>query len=128
MKELITVLLLYIASNTSYSIDYPLPQVKEMDIIMSEIIFPDYEGFYDYNKNIIYLRKELDLKDPWAQAILLHELVHYIQDMNNIYFECTAEMEKEAWLLQQKYLKEQYGIIWNYDKLWYIVISNCGQY
>jgi hypothetical protein len=46
----------------------------------------------------------------------------------NTQFECTAEMEKDAWPLQKKYLKEVHSYIWNYDELWYMVISDCGQY
>ena len=128
MKELIMALMLWIGSNTNYNIDCPVPQVERMDIIMEEIIFPDYEGFYDYNKNIIYIREGLDIKDPWTQGVLLHEVIHYLQDMNNAQFKCTAEMEKDAWPLQKKYLKEVHNYIWNYDILWYLVISDCGQY
>ncbi len=128
MKELIMALMLWIGSNTNYNIDCPVPQVERMDIIMEEIIFPYYEGFYDYNKNIIYIREGLDIKDPWTQGVLLHEVIHYLQDMNNTQFECTAEMEKDAWPLQKKYLKEVHNYIWNYDILWYLVISDCGQY
>ena len=128
MKELIMALMLWIGANTDYKVDFPVPQVERMDIIMEEIIFPDYEGFYDYNKNIIYIRGGLDIKDPWTQGVLLHEVIHYLQDMNNAQFECTAEMEKDAWPLQKKYLKEVHNYIWNFDILWYMVISDCGQY
>ena len=55
MKELIMALMLWIGANTDYKVDFPVPQVKRMDIIMEEIIFPTYEGFYDYKKNIIYI-------------------------------------------------------------------------
>ena len=120
--------MLWIGANTDYKIDFPVPQVERMGIIMEEIIFPNYEGFYDYKKNIIYIRRELDLKDPWTQGVLLHEVIHYLQDMNNTQFECTAEMEKDAWPLQKKYLKEVHNYIWNYNILWYMVISDCGQY
>ena len=120
--------MLWIGANTDYKVDFPVPQVKRMGIIMEEIIFPNYEGFYDYKKNIIYIRGGLDIKDPWTQGVLLHEVIHYLQDMNNAQFKCTAEMEKDAWPLQKKYLKEVHSYIWNYDELWYMVISDCGQY
>ena len=128
MKELIISLMLWIGSNTDYNTDFPVPHVERMGIIMEEIIFPNYEGFYDYKKNIIYIRRGLDIKDSWTQGVLLHEVIHYLQDMNNAQFECTAEMEKDAWPLQKKYLKEVHNYIWNYDILWYLVISDCGQY
>jgi len=37
-------------------------------------------------------------------------------------------MEKDAWPLQKKYLKEVHNYIWDYDILWYMVISDCGQH
>ncbi len=128
MKELIISLMIWVGANTDYKINFPIPQVERMDIIMEEIIFPNYEGFYDYKKNIDYIRRGLDIKDSWTQGVLLHEVIHYLQDMNNAQFECTAEMEKDAWPLQKKYLKEVHNYIWNYDILWYMVISDCGQY
>ncbi len=128
MKELIISLMIWVGANTDYKVDFPVPQVKRMGIIMEEIIFPDYEGFYDYKKNIIYIRGGLDIKDSWTQGVLLHEVIHYLQDMNNAQFKCTAEMEKDAWPLQKKYLKEVHNYIWDYNILWYLVISDCGQY
>ena len=128
MKELIISLMIWVGANTDYKIDFPVPQVERMNVIMSQIIFPDYEGFYDYKKNIIYIRGGLDIKDSWTQGVLLHEVIHYLQDMNNAQFKCTAEMEKDAWPLQKKYLKEVHNYIWDYNILWYLVISDCGQY
>ena len=48
--------------------------------------------------------------------------------MNNVKFVCVAEMEKEVWPLQQKYLKEVHEFDWDYDKLWYKTISSCEEY
>ena len=45
--------------------------------------------------------------------------------MNNIKFECVAEMEKEVWPLQKKYLKEVHNFDWDYDELWYKTVSSC---
>ena len=53
MKELIISLMIWVGANTDYKIDFPVPQVERMNVIMSQIIFPNYEGFYDYKKNII---------------------------------------------------------------------------
>ena len=120
--------MIWVGANTDYKIDFPVPQVERMNVIMSQIIFPNYEGFYDYKKNIIYIRKGLDIDKAWTQGVLLHEVIHYLQDMNNAQFKCTAEMEKDAWPLQKKYLKEVHNYIWDYDILWYLVISDCGHY
>ena len=52
--------------------------------------------------------------------------MHYVQDMNNVKFNCIAEMEKEAWPLQKIYLKETHNFDWEYDALWHLFISSCG--
>jgi hypothetical protein len=46
--------------------------------------------------------------------------------MNNVKFNCIAEMEKEAWPLQKIYLKETHNFDWEYDALWHLFISSCG--
>jgi len=42
-------------------------------------------------------------------------------------FNCVANMEKDAWPIQQLYLEKQHDYIWDYDGLWYTVISNCRE-
>ena len=38
----------------------------------------------------------------------------------------SAEMEVDAWPLQQQYLKEQHNFEWEYDRLWHLMISQCS--
>lgn len=83
-------------------------------------------AFYDTKNDVVYLKDSFDLNDPWQQGILLHELLHYVQDQNNKKFACSAEMEGEAWPLQKKYLKERHNITWDYDSLWFKMISSCS--
>ena len=136
MKELIVALMLWIGANTNYNVDWPVPQVIRMDKAPLEYHYykgnvpenTDIHGFYDLKKKIIYMRGETDMSHPWAKGLLLHELVHYIQDMNNVKFKCVQEMEKDAWPLQQKYLKEEHDYIWDYDALWFLIVSSCGPY
>jgi hypothetical protein len=45
--------------------------------------------------------------------------------MNKVKTQCNAELEKDAWPLQQKYLLEMHGVEWNYDVMWFKMISNC---
>ena len=65
---------------------------------------------------------------PWDMGVLVHEMVHYLQDVNGIEFSCVNEMERDAWPIQKKYLKEMHDFEWNYDELWYFVISTCEDY
>ena len=126
-------LMLWIGANTSYSVDLSLPEVIRMDRAPLEYQYfqgkvpkdTDDHGFYNLKDKKIYIREEYPIDHPWAQGLLLHELLHYVQDMNREVFLCIAEMEKDVWPLQQKYLKEVHNYDWEYDALWYIVISTC---
>ena len=136
MKELLVILMLWIGANTNYNIDFPVPEVLRMDKGPLEYQYfkgkipkdSDVHGFYHLKDKTIYIRGEYPIDHPWSQGLILHELLHYVQDMNNVKFKCVAEMEKDVWPLQQKYLKEVHKFDWDYDKLWYKTISSCEQY
>ena len=52
----------------------------------------------------IYLLDTFELgRDDY---ILLHELVHHLQDENGKTFKCIAEREREAYLLQARFVEE----------------------
>ena len=133
MKELLVALMLWIGANTNYNVDLSLPEVIRMDRAPLEYQYfqgkvpknSDIHGFYNLKDKKIYIREEYSIDHAWAQGLLLHELLHYVQDMNKEVFQCVAEMEKEAWPLQQKYLKEVHEFIWDYDRMWYMTISSC---
>ena len=133
MKELLIALMLWIGANTNYNVDVPLPEIIRMDKAPLEYQYfqgdiprdSDIHGFYNLKDKKIYIRGEYPLEHPWSQGLILHEVMHYLQDMNNIKFECVAEMEKDVWPLQKKYLKEVHDFDWDYDELWYKTISSC---
>ena len=134
MKELILALFLFISTETDYNtnnLEVPeirfLPQVELDAQYTKESSPPGNElfAFYDLKSDIIYLRDSWNIHSPWSKSVLLHELIHYVQDKNNIAFECTAEMEQQAWPLQKKYLRIYHGVTWDYDKLWHLLISTC---
>ena len=112
MKELLIALMLWIGANTNYNVDVPLPEIIRMDKAPLEYQYfqgdiprdSDIHGFYNLKDKKIYIRGEYPLEHPWSQGLILHEVMHYLQDMNNIKFECVAEMEKDVWPLQKKYL------------------------
>tara|TARA_Y100000748_G_C15325762_1_gene421966 strand:- start:305 stop:730 length:426 start_codon:yes stop_codon:yes gene_type:complete len=132
MKEIITALLIWIGANTTYNVDVPLPNVYFMDQTqMNHLYYKHHEpigelhGFYNLEKDFIVLRDTWDRRDAWHLSVLLHELIHYVQDMNNIQYECNMEMEKDSWPLQKKYLLEVHNYRWEYDGLWHMMVSNC---
>ena len=133
MKELLIALMLWIGANTNYNVNVPLPEIIRMDKAPLEYQYfqgdiprdSDIHGFYNLKDKKIYIRGEYPLEHPWSQGLILHEVIHYLQDKNNIKFECVAEMEKDVWPLQKKYLKEVHNFDWDYDELWYKTVSSC---
>ena len=89
-------------------------------------------AFYDPKTDTIYLNKYFNIHDPFQKGVLLHELIHYVQDSNDVIgpgkpFECMRALEEEAYPLQQKYLLEVHGIAWDYDELWVKLLSSCDE-
>lgn len=135
MKSVIAAMLLFIGANTDYNVELQHPTVKLLPIKQMEMIYSHGKGmngselhaFYDIKRDTIYLRDTFDIQDPWQKGILIHELLHYVQDQNNAKFPCSAKMEAEAWPIQRKYLLEVHGLKWDYDELWFKMISACSQ-
>ena len=135
MKEIIAWLMLWLGTNTYLNADHPHPTVILMpQAEMNSLYFKDNDhepdslhGLYNKEDDTIILPDDWNKEDPFDMSVLLHELVHYLQDVNGMQFNCTQEMEKDSWPIQQNFLKKVYNYDWNYDKLWYIMISSCGE-
>jgi hypothetical protein len=132
VKEILTAMLLWIGANTGYNVDLSHPQIQSVTQTELEELYSQGGGnaselhaFYDTVYDTIYLPDTFNIHDAWHKGVLMHELLHYVQDQNQTKFECTAEMEQDVWPLQQKYLLEVHGLTWNYDELWYKLTSNC---
>lgn len=65
-------------------------------------------GLYNYQNETIYLLDSIDITTTKGKAILLHELVHYLQYKNghNSKVECQNRLEYLAYYLEAAYLKE----------------------
>ena len=135
MKEIITALIIWLGANTPYNTNFDLPtviflpqdQMEEMFYKGSNKMPNTLHGLYDKESDTIILSDQWDRRKPWDMSVLLHEMIHYLQDQNKMKFNCVANMEKDAWPIQQLYLEKQHDYIWDYDGLWYTVISNCRE-
>ena len=133
MKEIIMALMIWLGANTNYNVDVLEPKILFVTQDQLEQAYyggEKYEGvtlhgFYDTKLNLIILPDTWDRTDPWNQSVLLHEMIHYLQDVNQIKYLCIEEMEKDTWPLQKQYLKEEHNFEWDYDKLWHLLISTC---
>lgn len=133
MKEILVAIMLWLSSNTYFNTNHELPKVIFLpQEQLNEMYYEEQEhgsnslhGLYEKETDTIYLPDTWDRRKAWDQGVLLHEVMHYLQDVNGMYFNCVAEMEKDVWPIQQHYLKQVHGYTWNYDELWYMVISTC---
>lgn len=65
-------------------------------------------GAYDARYRTIYLRDDWDSRNATDVSVLVHELVHYLQDRAGTSFECPLAREAPAYAAQQRWL-EFYG-------------------
>lgn len=64
-------------------------------------------GMYNSREDMVYLPNTFDLDNPYERSVLVHELVHYIQDARRIRFDCPALYEEQAYRLQAVWLEGQ---------------------
>jgi len=65
-------------------------------------------GLYNYENKTIYMLDSIDINTIKGKAILLHELVHFLQYQNghDHRVECKNRLEYLAYYLEAEYLKE----------------------
>lgn len=137
MKSLIVFLMIWINAETGYNTDLPVPTVKMVsEQTLVEMYYgnskPDSEvhALYDTKSETIYVKDTFNVYNVWDKGILLHELLHYVHDKNNVVgtkFRCLAQSEAEIYPLQKKYLLEVHGVKWDYDPMYLKVISSCDK-
>ena len=92
MKELIAFLLLWIGAETNYNVNLETPRVVQLTqqelntMYYTEDTHPSghLHAFYDPKTDTIYLNKYFNIHDPFQKGVLLHELIHYVQDSNDV--------------------------------------------
>ncbi len=61
-------------------------------------------ALYDNKSRTIFLPDDWIGKSPADQSVLVHEMVHHLQNLANLKFECPMAREKLAYLAQDKWL------------------------
>jgi len=110
-KERVGELLVWISKNSSYNTDFPPPKFIFVPIDELQRLYygnqrSTRQGFIYalYGKGTIWL--DTLFSSPRDDWILVHELVHYIQDKNGVVFKCSAEAERDAHVIQAKFVDE----------------------
>ena len=134
MKEIITALMIWLGANTHFDTNHDIPTVIFLpQDQLNTMYFKDHHehtstlhGLYNKDIDTIFLPDTWDRRSAWDMGVLLHEMIHYLQDVNGVEFLCDQQMERDAWPIQQDYLKQEHNYDWNYDELWYFLISSCN--
>jgi predicted metalloprotease len=66
-------------------------------------------ALYDNSTSTIYLPEGWTGASVAEQSVLVHEMVHHLQNIAGLKFACGGEREKPAYLAQDKWLK-QHGL------------------
>jgi hypothetical protein len=89
----------------------------------------DVYAIYDDRTRTIYLHKQWSSERPADVSVLVHEMVHHMQNVRAQKFGCPQEREKDAyeaqrmWLAQYKRtLEDEFEI----DAMTVLIRTNCG--
>jgi hypothetical protein len=118
MQELINSLLVWAVTLTGYQQPVDLPVVEavshqQLVKTLCEDQFCTAVAYYDTDTQIIYYDERMQLEqDQSARGFIVHEMVHYLQDLNGelvpaeMSCEQRIEKEQEAYRVQQYFLRE----------------------
>ena len=62
-------------------------------------------ALYDNKTRTILLPDDWSGTSPADQSVLVHEMVHHLQNLGNLKFDCPQAREKTAYLAQKKWLE-----------------------
>ena len=117
--RLIGVLLSWTAQLSGYAYPSTAPQLERVqrEYLVEHACGGDAHcrvvAWYD-DKNTIYLDDRVeDLEDPIVRSVIVHELVHYLQDLSGKFdaLKCEDQLtrEREAYSVQRTYLNRIAG-------------------
>jgi uncharacterized protein DUF6647 len=85
-------------------------------------------SMYDDAKHTIYLPEDWSGQTPEGISILIHEMVHHLQNIAGLKYECPQGREKLAYVAQERWLsmsgrslEKDFGI----DPLTYLLSTEC---
>tara|TARA_Y100000034_G_scaffold112743_1_gene147029 strand:- start:2927 stop:3466 length:540 start_codon:yes stop_codon:yes gene_type:complete len=117
----------------------PIPnKSKDICAVRENWDLDDWSGskspiaLYDHKEKLIILNKDFNIETIHDQSVLFHELVHHLQSYAGKNFEkkCRGDLEKEAYDLQNIWLKEKYNTnvydTIGINELFLILLTSCG--
>jgi hypothetical protein len=108
-RALVSASLTWIAAETGL-VKPPPPSIK----FVSQDVLKNRSGaghstmaLYERNTATIYLPSDWDGTLMYDRAMLLHEVVHHVQEFNSVPARCAAERERQGYAVTLKWLAEQ---------------------
>jgi hypothetical protein len=149
MDALITAIVLWLSAN------FGLPAIQEHPHIKlvpaTEIVALRYKGLgsrqllsaaapvrstqrevvsvYSDALRTIYLRDDWTGSTPAELSVLVHEIVHHLQNLGQVKFQCPQEREQLAYLAQERWLNLFAGSLerdFEIDPLTLLLSTKCG--
>jgi len=121
-KEVIMSMMVWISVNSNLPNPYVIPDViltSQDQLRNGSLFLKDSDivaGSYDNTINQIRLPYSFDINSDHEKSALLHEIVHYMQDMDGRYlkYECINKAEPLAYKLEEKWRYEHHlHYLWN---------------
>jgi len=93
----------YYSSQDLQTLAYGVDRIKEAESEGRSI--PKIKALYDHRNNRLLFLKGMDIRADETAYIVVHELVHFLQNINGIteQTECLPSLEKRAYTLQAKW-------------------------
>ena len=142
MKELTIALLMWISSHTPMTYDgshFPnvvtVPHERLVHILYEGDVPQGIDpktvrvaGLYNFRDGNIYLLEDENLTTAEGQAVLIHELVHYLQYYHGIdkQVQCMRELESSAYATQAEFLA-QHDKKPPFNDMHVLLVSSCWQ-
>ncbi len=85
------------------------------------------QAVYNNDENSIFVSEHVDLASHYGRAVLLHELVHYVQYAmgEDRAVACQNALEEDAYELQRLYMEER-GLDPGFDRFTIMMRSACN--
>jgi uncharacterized protein DUF6647 len=120
MEKLLTAIVLWLSSNFALPADLDHPRVEFVPAIKMAAMMPKDGGrqsdiasiqsaseilsLYNNETKTIFLLNVWEGKTPAELSILVHEMVHHLQNIGQLKFACPEEREEIAYLAQERWL------------------------
>lgn len=107
MDPLLTAIVTWLSLNLGMPAIHEHPQVRFVAPQTMEALRgspQSVEAIYDDASRTVYLHDKWEGKTPADLSVLVHEMVHHLQNVGGLKYECPQAREQQAYAAQQRWL------------------------